>query len=154
MDCKWAYFSNRYWIRLLVKRARRRLPPCEWPYLSLVVICIVDAVSCVWRRSFRACCRFDSINCCRWVYFLVHHYFADALYTMTLHSAQPPTIIVILVALILLLGSLISTWVAHNRSTVAFSILYMWIVRLGDAKAETVERHPNYLKSYLSKGGR
>ena len=88
------------------------------------------------------------------VYFLVHHYFADALYTMTLHSAQPPTIIVILVALILLLGSLISTWVAHNRSTVAFSILYMWIVRLGDAKAETVERHPNYLKSYLSKGGR
>ena len=33
------------------------------------------------------------------------------------------------------------------------SILYMWIVRLGDAKIETVERHPNYLKSYLSKGG-
>jgi NAD(P)H-quinone oxidoreductase subunit 5 len=88
------------------------------------------------------------------VYFLVHHYFADALYTMTLHSVQPPTIIVVLVALILLLGSLISTWVARNRSTVAFSILYMWIVRLGDAKAETVERHPNYLKSYLSKGGR
>ncbi|WP_210144114.1 NADH dehydrogenase subunit 5 [Staphylococcus sp. GDY8P94P] len=87
------------------------------------------------------------------VYFVVHHYFSDALHTLTIHSVQPPTFIVIAVAIILLLGSLISTWVARHRSSVVFSILYMWIVRLGDAKVETVERHPNYLKSYLSKGG-
>ncbi|RIM18366.1 NADH-quinone oxidoreductase subunit L, partial [Staphylococcus cohnii] len=66
---------------------------------------------------------------------------------------QPPMLVVVIVALVLLLGSLMSTWVARNRSSVAFSILYMWLVRIGDAKAEPVERHPNYLKTYLTKGG-
>ncbi|MGO2788781.1 MAG: NADH dehydrogenase subunit 5, partial [Staphylococcus saprophyticus] len=76
-----------------------------------------------------------------------------ALHTITFHSAQPPMFAVVIVAVLLLFGSLMSTWVARNRSSKAFSILYMWIVRLGDAKLESVERHPNYLKSYLSKGG-
>ena len=87
------------------------------------------------------------------VYFIVHHFFASALHTMTFNSVQPPMLVVVIVALVLLLGSLMSTWVARNRSSVAFSILYMWLVRIGDAKADTVERHPNYLKTYLTKGG-
>ncbi len=87
------------------------------------------------------------------VYYTVHHFFSDALHTIAFHSAQPPMFATVIVALILLFGSLMSTWVARHRSSVAFSIIYMWIVRLGDAKIETVERHPNYLKKYLSKGG-
>ena len=87
------------------------------------------------------------------VYFIVHHFFASALHTMTFNSVQPPMLVVVIVALMLLIGSLMSTWVARNRSSVAFSILYMWLVRIGDAKADTVERHPNYLKTYLTKGG-
>lgn len=87
------------------------------------------------------------------VYYFVHHFFNGALHTITFHSAQPPMFAVVIVAVLLLFGSLMSTWVARNRSSKAFSILYMWIVRLGDAKLESVERHPNYLKSYLSKGG-
>ncbi|MDW4428399.1 NADH dehydrogenase subunit 5 [Staphylococcus saprophyticus] len=87
------------------------------------------------------------------VYYIVHHFFSGALHTITFHSAQPPMFAVVIVAVLLLFGSLMSTWVARNRSSKAFSILYVWIVRLGDAKLESVERHPNYLKSYLSKGG-
>lgn len=88
------------------------------------------------------------------VYFVVHRFFDNALHTMAFHSVQPPMLIIVIVALILLVGSLMSTWVARNRSSVAFSIFYMWLVRIGDAKVETVERHPNYLKTYLTKGGR
>src|SRR5699024_12683991 len=79
------------------------------------------------------------------VYFVVHHYFSDALHTLTINSVQPPAFIVIAVAFILLLGSLISTWVARHRSSVVFSIWYMWVVRLGDAKIESVECHSYYL---------
>lgn len=87
------------------------------------------------------------------VYYIVHHFFSHALHMIAFDSAQPPMFAVVIVALLLLFGSLMSTWIARHRSSVAFSIIYMWIVRLGDAKMETVERHPNYLKSYISKGG-
>ncbi|MEB8127836.1 NADH dehydrogenase subunit 5 [Staphylococcus succinus] len=87
------------------------------------------------------------------VYYLVHHYFSVELHTISFQSAQPPTFVIIVVAIILLLGSVMSTWVARHRSSTIFSIMYLWLVRLGDAKPETVERHPNYLKKYISKGG-
>ncbi|MCG7337912.1 NADH dehydrogenase subunit 5 [Staphylococcus sp. ACRSN] len=87
-------------------------------------------------------------------YYLVHHYLTEALHTIAFQSTQPPMFIVVIVAVILLFGSAMSTWVARHRNTKAFSILYMWLVNIGDAKSTTVERHPNYLREYLSKGGR
>ncbi|MEB6242561.1 NADH dehydrogenase subunit 5 [Staphylococcus gallinarum] len=87
------------------------------------------------------------------VYYLVHHYLNEALHTIAFQSSQPPMFIVVIVALILLFGSAMSTWVARHRNSTAFAMLYMWLVRIGDAKITTVERHANYLKQYLSKGG-
>ncbi|MBM7587633.1 NAD(P)H-quinone oxidoreductase subunit 5 [Bacillus pakistanensis] len=87
------------------------------------------------------------------VYFIIHNLFYEWLSTTVFQSVQPPMSVVIIVVCLLLLGSAIGTWVARNRSSVSFAVLYLWLVRLGEAKPKSVESHPNYLKQYLSQGG-
>jgi NAD(P)H-quinone oxidoreductase subunit 5 len=53
----------------------------------------------------------------------------------------------------LLFGSSIGALVARNQSSVFFTVLYLWLVQIGEAKQKSVERHPNYLKQYASQGG-
>ncbi|WP_066060098.1 NADH dehydrogenase subunit 5 [Robertmurraya korlensis] len=80
------------------------------------------------------------------VYFIIHNLFYEWLNTTVFQSAQPPMSVVILVVCLLLFGSAIGTWVSRNRSSVSFAVLYLWLVRLGEAKPKSVESHPNYLK--------
>ncbi|WP_163183040.1 NADH dehydrogenase subunit 5 [Neobacillus sedimentimangrovi] len=84
------------------------------------------------------------------VYFIIHNLFYEWLHTTVFHSVQPPMLVVIIVVCFLLFGSALGTWVARNRSSVSFAILYLWLVRLSEAKPKSVESHPNYLKQYLS----
>ncbi|MBT2756846.1 NADH dehydrogenase subunit 5 [Mesobacillus foraminis] len=84
------------------------------------------------------------------VYFIIHNLFYEWLHTTVYESVQPPMSVVVLVVSLLLFGSAIGTWVARNRSSVSFAVLYLWLVRLGEAKPKSVESHPNYLKQYLS----
>ncbi|MFV2046093.1 NADH dehydrogenase subunit 5 [Metabacillus sp. YM-086] len=87
------------------------------------------------------------------VYFIIHNLFYELLHTTVYQSVQPPMSVVVLVVSLLLLGSAIGMWAAHNRSSVSFAVLYLWLVQLGEAKTKSVESHPNYLKQYLSQGG-
>ncbi|SEM76565.1 NAD(P)H-quinone oxidoreductase subunit 5 [Mesobacillus persicus] len=87
------------------------------------------------------------------MYFLIHQLFYEWLHTTIYQSVQPPMFVVIVVICLLLFGSALGAWVARNRSSVSFAVLYLWLVRLGEAKPKSVESHPNYLKHYLSQGG-
>ncbi|MCY9162526.1 NADH dehydrogenase subunit 5 [Bacillus atrophaeus] len=84
------------------------------------------------------------------VYFMIHNLFYEWLHTTIFQSVQPPMSAVIIVVCLLLFGSALGTWVARHRSSVFFTVLYLWLVRLGEAKPKTVENHPDYLKQYLS----
>ncbi|MCY8198010.1 NADH-quinone oxidoreductase subunit L, partial [Bacillus spizizenii] len=84
------------------------------------------------------------------VYFIIHNLFYKWLHTSVFQSVQPPMSAVIIVVCLLLFGSALGTWVARHRSSVLFAVLYLWLVRLGEAKPKTVESHPDYLKQYLS----
>lgn len=87
------------------------------------------------------------------VYFIIHNLFYGWLDSTVFQGAQPPMSVVIIVVGLLLFGSVIGTWVARNRSSVSFAVLYLWLVRLGEAKPKSVDSHPNYLKQHLSQGG-
>ncbi|QJC87121.1 NADH dehydrogenase subunit 5 [Bacillus inaquosorum] len=84
------------------------------------------------------------------VYFIIHNLFYKWLHTIDFQSVQPPMSAVIIVVCLLLFGSALGTWVARHRSSVLFAVIYLWLVRLGEAKPKSVESHPDYLKQYLS----
>ncbi|MDP4525737.1 NADH dehydrogenase subunit 5 [Bacillus halotolerans] len=84
------------------------------------------------------------------VYFIIHNLFYKWLHTSVFQSVQPPMSAVIIVVCLLLFGSVLGTWVARHRSSVFSAVIYLWLVRLGEAKPKTVESHPDYLKQYLS----
>ncbi len=85
------------------------------------------------------------------VYIIIHNLFYEWLHTIAYQSVQPPMSVVIIVVSLLLFGSAIGTWIARNGSSVSFAVLYLWLVRLGEAKPKSVESHPNYLKQYISR---
>lgn len=87
------------------------------------------------------------------IYFIIHNLFYEWLHTTVFQSVQPPMAVVIIVVCLLLFGNAIGSRVIRNRSSVSFTVLYLWLVQLGEAKTKSVESHPNYLKQYLSKGG-
>ncbi|SET96683.1 NAD(P)H-quinone oxidoreductase subunit 5 [Salinibacillus kushneri] len=87
------------------------------------------------------------------IYFIIHNLFNMLLQKTVFQSVQPPMIVVILIVCILLFGCTMGAWVARNRSSAFFAVLYLWLVRLGEAKPKSIESHPNYLKQYLSQGG-
>lgn len=87
------------------------------------------------------------------VYVMIHHLFYELLQTTAFQSVQPPMAVVIIVACLLLFGSAIGAWIARNQSSVFFAVLYLWLVKLGEANAKSVDSHPSYLEQYLQKGG-
>ncbi|QDP39567.1 NADH dehydrogenase subunit 5 [Radiobacillus deserti] len=88
------------------------------------------------------------------VYLIIHSFFYEWLHTSVHHSAQLPMSVVIIVLCLLLFGSAIGAWVSRKRSSVSFAVVYLWLIRLGEAKPKSVESHPNYLKQYISEGGK
>lgn len=87
------------------------------------------------------------------VYISIHSLFHGWLHTTVYHSVQLPMAAVIFVLCLLLCGVAIGTRGVRSQSSVFFTVLYLWLVRLGEAQTKTVESHPNYLKHYLSQGG-
>lgn len=78
-------------------------------------------------------------------YLIIHNLFYVWLHTTVFQSAQPPMSVVIIV-FILLFVSTIGTWFARHHSSASLSILYLWLVRIGEAKPKSVDSHPNYIK--------
>ncbi|MED3621369.1 NADH dehydrogenase subunit 5, partial [Bacillus thuringiensis] len=90
---------------------------------------------------------------CSLIYFTVHNSLYKWLHTDIYQSVQPSAPAVIFVICILLFSSAISTFVTRNQSSTLFAVLYLWLVRVGEARRKSVESHPSYLKHYVSKGG-
>ncbi|GGM35365.1 putative NADH-quinone oxidoreductase subunit 5 [Paraliobacillus quinghaiensis] len=87
------------------------------------------------------------------VYFMMHSLFYEWLSTTVYQSVQPPISVVIVVVCLLLVGIAVGAWVSRNRSSSAYAVLYLWLVRFGEAKPKSVESHPNYLNNIYLKGG-
>ena len=87
------------------------------------------------------------------IYFTVHNSLYKWLHTDMYQSVQPSAPAVIFVICLLLFGSAISTLVTRNQSSTIFAVMYLWFVRVGEARRKSVESHPSYLKHYVSKGG-
>lgn len=83
------------------------------------------------------------------VYIVTHHYFYQTLSQVTMNVAHPPLISIIISIVILVFGSILSIWVARQRESKAFAVLYLWLVKIGEAKTKSIESHPSYLKKYL-----
>lgn len=87
------------------------------------------------------------------VFSLVHKAFAGILHDAVGQVAQPPTPVVILFLSIFLSAGALGAWLARNRSSVAFSMLYVWLVRMGDPHPRSGESHPMYLAQSVFRGG-
>jgi len=87
------------------------------------------------------------------VYRLVH----DAFYGVLQHSIpkgiQTPEPAAILFLMILLGGSAAGVWLARHRSSAAYAVIYLWLVRLGEPQNHLVESHPKYLAQSFFRGG-
>ncbi len=68
-------------------------------------------------------------------------------------NVQPSASAVIFVICILLFSGVICTFVTRNQSSTLSAVLYLWSVRVGEARRKSVESHPSYLKHDVSKGG-
>ena len=87
------------------------------------------------------------------VYCFIHFGFYRLLHETIGIGTQPPVPAVILLLFILLAGSALGAWFSRNRSSTAFAILYLWLVRLGEPNHDVVENHPKYLTKLMSQGG-
>ncbi|MBU8919033.1 NADH dehydrogenase subunit 5 [Bacillus sp. FJAT-29953] len=75
----------------------------------------------------------------------IHTLLDSLLHETVLTGMQPPTPTVILALFILLGGSAFGLWLANNRSSTAFTVIYLWLVHLGEPHKDLVESHPKYL---------
>lgn len=83
------------------------------------------------------------------VYYVTHAFFINILSAISIHVTHPPMISVVISIAMLVFGSILSIWVARRRDSTAFAIVYLWLVKIGEAKFKSVESHPNYLQKYL-----
>ena len=79
------------------------------------------------------------------VYIVTHHYFYATLSNVYMYVTHPPLMSIV----ILVLGSSLSMWVSRHRESHAFAILYLWLVKFGEAKTKSIESHPTYLNKFL-----
>ncbi|MBO0962421.1 NADH dehydrogenase subunit 5 [Neobacillus sp. MM2021_6] len=88
---------------------------------------------------------------------IVYHFVHDAFYGVLQNSIpkgiQPPEPAAILLLIILLAGSAAGVWLARHRSSTAYSVIYLWLVRLGEPQSNLIESHPKYLTKSFFKGG-
>ncbi|MTT30463.1 NADH dehydrogenase subunit 5 [Terrilactibacillus sp. BCM23-1] len=79
------------------------------------------------------------------VFSVIHNAFYNLLHGAVNQGVQPPISAAIWLLLILLLGHIIGAWLSHNRSTVAYAVIYLWLLRLSEPQNGSVESHPKYL---------
>ncbi|WP_040209118.1 NADH dehydrogenase subunit 5 [Neobacillus jeddahensis] len=78
------------------------------------------------------------------------HKSLDSLLHETILSGMNPSCPAIIWVLFLLLGgTAVGLWLAHKRSSTAFTIIYLWLVHLGEPHKDVVESHPTYLAKSL-----
>ena len=68
------------------------------------------------------------------VYIITHHYFFTTLSNVDIHIVSPPLISIILSIAIIVFGSMLSIWVSRRRESKAFAKLYLWLIKVGEAK--------------------
>lgn len=81
---------------------------------------------------------------------IIHRALDSLLHESVLIGSQPPAPAVILVLLILLGSSFFGLWLANHRSSTIFTVMYLWLVHLGEPRKDLVESHPRYLMKFLS----
>ena len=60
--------------------------------------------------------------------------FINILSAISIHVTHPPMISVVISIAMLVFGSILSIWVARRRDSTAFAIVYLWLVKIGEAK--------------------
>ncbi len=87
------------------------------------------------------------------IYILIHSGFHRLLHETIRTGIQPPFPAMLFILILLFIGSAIGLSFARNQSSRGFTILYLWLVKLGEPNHDVVESHPKYLMKYLSQGG-
>ncbi|MBT2281628.1 NADH dehydrogenase subunit 5 [Priestia megaterium] len=87
------------------------------------------------------------------VYSLVHDAFYGLLQDTIPKGIQPPAPAAILLLIILLAGSAAGVRLARHRSSIAYALIYLWLVRLGEPQNDLVESHPKHLTQSFFRGG-
>ncbi|MDP4083220.1 MAG: NADH dehydrogenase subunit 5 [Bacillota bacterium] len=76
---------------------------------------------------------------------VIHHTLHKLLHEAVLYSIQQPAPGTIMVLFILLGGSAFGLWLVNHRSSTLFTIIFLWLVHLGEPHKDLVEGHPKYL---------
>ena len=87
------------------------------------------------------------------LYGMIHKGFSSLLDETIETGIQSPVSAVLLFLFIVLIGSAIGLILARNQTSRAFTILYLWLVQLGEPHHDVVESHPKYLTQSMSQGG-
>ncbi|XJZ29083.1 NADH dehydrogenase subunit 5 [Bacillota bacterium Lsc_1132] len=87
------------------------------------------------------------------VYGFIHTAFYGLLHETVQQTIQPPASVTILVLIVLLLSTAAGAWLARNRSSTVFAVIYLWLVRLGEPQKDLVESHPKHLVKIMTRGG-
>lgn len=88
------------------------------------------------------------------VYFFIHHLLHNLLSEIVQKSIQPPFIAAILLVFLLLLASVVGIFLTRYRLSKVYTIIYLWLVRLGEPHLKVIESHPGYLTQMFSRGGK
>lgn len=80
---------------------------------------------------------------------IIHTALDRLLQETVLNGIQPPAPASILILFILLGGSAFGLWLVRHRSSTTFTIIYLWLVHLGEPHKDLVESHPKYLTKFL-----
>ncbi|MEH7120008.1 NADH dehydrogenase subunit 5 [Neobacillus vireti] len=81
---------------------------------------------------------------------IIHTALDNMLHETFLNGSQLPAYSTIMVLFILLFGSSFCFWLANHRSSTLYTVIYLWLVHLGEPHKDLVESHPRYLVKYLS----
>ncbi|PLS05761.1 NADH dehydrogenase subunit 5 [Neobacillus cucumis] len=87
------------------------------------------------------------------VYNFIHEVFKGVLQNSIPKGIQPSEPAAILLLIFLLTGSAAGVWLARHRSSAAYAVIYLWLVRLGEPQNNLVESHPKYLTQSFFRGG-
>ncbi len=78
-------------------------------------------------------------------YILIHSAFINLLHEMIQTGGQPPILEAVLLLVILLAGSVIGLLSVRHRSSKAYALIYLWLIKLSEPGQDSIESHPTYL---------
>ncbi|TDK61376.1 NADH dehydrogenase subunit 5 [Bacillus salipaludis] len=90
---------------------------------------------------------------------IVFHFVHTAFYRLLEETVQigtgtqPPALATLMLLIIVLACSALGLLLFHYRSSAAFAVIYLWLLRLSEPKNKFFESHPKYLTRLLSQGG-